>query len=232
MKLSRRDFIRISAVGLSGVGLSPKWTWLARQTQAPPTPAATSTLPNGTAAGDVTETTAILWAHSTALGTVQFSYTAARATFDPYAATVFTAEVVDPMLPVKVVARNLLPGTEYVYQVTDAAGSTASGRFATLPADGAKVGLHFGVTGDWRGELRPYVALSNVAAMKLDFFMEHGDTIYADVPSIDFPGDHAVSLADFRVKHNEVYSSRYGHNIWADIRASTSVYAINDDHEV
>ncbi len=229
--LSRRDFIRMSAVGISSIGLSPKLAWIARLPQSAQT-TPTTTLPNGVAVGDVTQNTAILWAHSTAPGTIKFSYTAARAVIDPYAATVLTAEVVDPTLPVKIVARNLLPGTEYVYQATDVAGSTASGRFITLPADGAKVGLHFGVTGDWRGELRPYIALSNVAAMKLDFFMEHGDTIYADVPSIDFPGAQARSLADFRVKHNEVYSARYGRNVWADIRASTSVYAINDDHEV
>ena len=40
-------------------------------------------------------------------------------------------------------------------------------------------GLRFGVAGDWRGELAPYPAISNVAGRNLDFFVEHGDTIYA-----------------------------------------------------
>ncbi|MFN8450179.1 MAG: alkaline phosphatase D family protein [Anaerolineae bacterium] len=42
----------------------------------------------------------------------------------------------------------------------------------------------------------------------------------------------ARSLADFRIKHNEGYSERYGRNIWAEIRASTPVFATIDDHEV
>src|SRR5262249_25638614 len=42
----------------------------------------------------------------------------------------------------------------------------------------------------------------------------------------------AQSLADFRTKHNEVYASRDGVDNWADLRASTSVLATIDDHEV
>src|SRR5205814_108254 len=81
------------------------------------------------------------------------------------------------------------------------------------------------------GGLSPYPAISNAAGQGLDFFLEHSDTVYADVPSpaLDHP---AQTLAEFRAKQNEVYASRYGVNNWAALRASTSVLATIDDHEV
>ena len=230
--LSRRDFIKISIIGT--VALNGMTPLLARQIgkQIEQTPTWTETMPNGIAAGDVTPRSVVLWTHSTAPGTVTFRYAASTAWWDYRARYETTAEVIDPLIPVKVQVTDLRPATEYVYQVLDAAGSRISGRFRTLPADDAKHGLHFGVTGDWRGELRPYVSLSNVAARQLDFFVELGDTIYADYPSLDLSAGQARTLTDFRIKHNEVYSARYDQNDWADIRASTSVYVMHDDHEV
>src|SRR5262249_60695418 len=64
------------------------------------------------------------------------------------------------------------------------------------------------------------------------FSAEFGATISADVASPDLPQQQATSLADYRVKENEVYSSRYGLNTLADLRGSTSVIAVIDDHEV
>ena len=233
-KPSRRDFIKLTITGAALTGLPPTLLHSRRAV-----PKATvqqahqtslSTLPNGVAAGDVTQTSAVLWTHSTSLGTVSFDYSASPA----FAVILGTrvATVDDPTLPVKVPLDDLQPDTEYFYRVTDSAGSQLTGRFVTPAADGVRRGLHFGVTGDWRGELRPYVALANVAERNLDFFMLHGDTIYADVPSIDFPSRDVRTLADYRIKHNEVYSTRFDLNYWADIRASTSVYVVDDDHEV
>jgi len=230
--LSRRDFIKISVVGAAVLnGIAPV---LARQIGQPleQTPSWNATMPNGIAAGDVTQNSVVLWTHSTSRGTVTFRYAAETAWWDYRARHVLSADVSDPTIPVKVQVNDLQPDTEYVYQVIDAANSRIGGRFHTLPANGAKKGLRglrFGVTGDWRGELRPYVSVSNVAARKLDFFMELGDTI---VPSLDLASWQARTLADFRIKHNEVYSARYDQNHWADIRASTSVYVVHDDHEV
>ncbi len=226
-RLSRRDVLKMLAVG-AAAGVVPPKTYL-RMLLAAQTTA--ETLPNGVAAGDVTPDSAVLWAHSSAPGSITFAYSASTAWFDFLAHHRMTAEVQDTSVPVKVKLSDLHPGMEYTYQITDAAGSSLMGRFVTPPAAGEKRGLHFGVTGDWRGELRPYVSLSNIAERKLDFFMLHGDTIYGDVPSIDLTRV-AQSLADYRIKHNEVLSARYERNYWADIRASTSVFAVIDDHEV
>jgi phosphodiesterase/alkaline phosphatase D-like protein len=149
-----------------------------------------------------------------------------------------TTTVADLNLPVKVNLSGLQPGTEYFYRVVDAAGDQQAGRFVTAAPNGTRAGLSFGATGDWRGELAPYRAIANVAGQQLDFFVALGDTIYADVPSPAVtnpdgsPKPQATSLEDFRAKHQEVYSDRFGKNLWADVRASTALYATIDDHEV
>jgi len=185
-------------------------------------------LPNGVAAGDVDQSSAILWARSTAVGEIVFEYAANSLLID---ADAIVAEVTDPAVPVKVEAGLLLAGTTYSYRVTDAAGAMKEGTFRTPPAGGYH-GLRFGVSGDWRGELAPYPSIANAPESDLDFFVALGDTVYADVPSIDFPGVQAQTVEEFRIKHNEVYSERFGQNGLADLRASTALLAVNDDHEV
>src|SRR5262249_58770559 len=51
-------------------------------------------------------------------------------------------------------------------------------------------------------------------------------------PAPDLPKLQATPLTDYRVKQNEVYSARDGLNANGDLRASTSVLAVIDDHEV
>lgn len=192
-----------------------------------------NTLPNGVAAGDVTPTTAVLWARSTTM-----SVTFEVAT-DPEFATIITtgsgsgpAAMPPGLAPLKLEVTGLTPGTQYYYRATDFDGATAAGTFRTPTEVGERRGLRFGVTGDWRGELAPYPGISNVAEMGLDFFMLHGDTIYADYPSPDVPLGQATTFEDFYRKHAEVYGERYGLNTWADVRASTAIFATIDDHEV
>ena len=140
-------------------------------------------------------------------------------------------EVTDPDVPVKVFVDGLDDGTEYVFKVTDAAGDVADGKFRTAEEDGYN-GLTFGVTGDWRGELAPYPAISNAPEADLDFFVLHGDTIYADFPSPALDLDQAVTVEEFRTKYAEVYGTRGGENFFADLFATTAIYATIDDHEV
>ena len=85
----------------------------------------------------------------------------------------------DGTIPVKVEVDGLEAGTDYYYRVTDASGNSKSGQFETAAAVGDYAGLRFGVSGDWRGELAPYPAISNADEQDLAFFVEHGDTIVA-----------------------------------------------------
>jgi 3-phytase/alkaline phosphatase D len=189
-----------------------------------------TTLPNGVASGDVTQTRAILWTRSTALGKVTFEVSAST---DFIQRDMYEAEVTDPLIPVKVEVQGRAPGTQYYYRVTDAAGTSLMGQFRT-PADiGQHVGLRFGVSGDWRGDLAPYPAIANVPDGDLDFFVGLGDTVYTDIPSPALPNNAlAETPEEFRLKNSEVYSENLGINSWAAVRASTSILAMIDDHEV
>jgi len=188
------------------------------------------TLPNGVASGDVTQDSVVLWTRSTVTGDVTFEYSTSN-DFASLAGTV-TATVTDGTIPVKVEVDGLEAGTDYYYRVTDASGNTKPGQFETAAAVGEYAGLRFGVSGDWRGELAPYPAIANADEQDLAFFVEHGDTIYADYPSPAVPNPQTVTLEEYRAKHGEVYGDRFNTNTWSDLRASTAIYATIDDHEV
>ncbi|MBC7869493.1 MAG: PhoD-like phosphatase N-terminal domain-containing protein, partial [Chitinophagaceae bacterium] len=207
-------FLGIGTAGAALASVTPqgkiqaqnKWPRLLQQGATSPT---RGTLPNGIAAGDTTQTSTVLWTRSTELGDVTFEV-AADSDFSAIFSTQ-TVAVTDVTIPVKVQIDGLNPATNYGYRVTDAAGTILEGRFRTA-AEGGSSGLRFGVSGDWRGELRPYPILANALERELEFFIALGDTIYADIPSVDFPGEQASTLEDYRIKHNEVYTERYGYN--------------------
>ncbi|MEA5553739.1 phytase [Anabaena cylindrica UHCC 0172] len=190
----------------------------------------------GIASGDTTQNSTVLWARSIFLGEVTFEYST-----DPNFTTIAgtkTANVTDINLPVKVAVDGLNANTNYYYRVTDSVGSNSIGKFSTAATLGDHTGLKFGVSGDWRGELSPYPAISNADDANLKFFLEFGDTIYADVasPAVKNPDgtekEQVVTLDEYRLKQAEVYSKRYGQNTLGDLRASTSILATIDDHEV
>lgn len=187
-------------------------------------------LVNGVASGDVTQDSAVLWARSTVLGEVTFEYST-DADFGAIAGTT-TATVTDITLPVKVEVDGLEPGTEYVFRATDAAGDMESGRFVTAAELGTQAGLTFGIGGDWQ-QAPPYPILSSAAERNLDFFVKLGDTIYADLETPATPGvSQSRTLEQFRAKHSEILSPRFGLSATSDLYKTTSVLASIDDHEV
>ncbi|MEM7592979.1 MAG: phytase, partial [Cyanobacteria bacterium P01_A01_bin.83] len=194
------------------------------------------TLINGVASGDTTQDSTVLWARSNVLGNVTFEY-ATDAEFNSIVGTVET-EVTDTTLPVRVELTDLDSGTDHFYRVTDAGGDTEVGEFSTSAEIGTNAGLRFGVAGDWRGELAPYPIISNADEADLEFFVQHGDTIYADFGSdavLNPDGsqkEQVETLEEYRAKHSEVYENRLGTNTFGDLRSSTSILATIDDHEV
>lgn len=191
--------------------------------------------PNGIASGDITQNSAVLWTRTNNPGTVRFEYST-KPDFSTISGSA-TATVTTPFPPVKVNITGLTPGTTYFYRATDATGVT-TGKFSTPAAAGTQAGLTFGVAGDWRGELAPYPAIANADDRDLKFFVELGDTVYADFPSLALRNpngtekNQALTLNDYRFKQNEIYASRFGQNNFADLRASTAVFSTIDDHEV
>lgn len=182
---------------------------------------AAGTLPNGVAAGDTTQTSTVLWTRGTTIGNVLFEYST-DPTFSTNVLTA-TAVITELLQPVKVEITGLSPATAYSYRATDTASASVEGRFRTAAAVDNHAGLRFGVSGDWCGCLAPYPSIANADERNLDFFVEHGDTIVAAA---------ATTLEEFRLKHNQVYSTHLGLNTWADLRASTSILATIDDNDV
>lgn len=193
-----------------------------------PAPLPPPTLPNGVASGDISQTSAVLWARSTVTGPLTFTYGLVG---EPSGEAVVVA-VTDPWLPVTTSLSGLQPDTDYTYTAETSRGERATGHLRTPAPQGVYRGLRFGASGDWRGDMAPYPATRNAPDRSLDFFLALGDLIYADIGSPAVPGRAAANLADFRRKYAEVLGSGGGSNEWARLRAATSLFAIFDDHEV
>jgi phosphodiesterase/alkaline phosphatase D-like protein len=193
-------------------------------------------LPLGVAAGDTTQTSSVLWGKANAAGAVTFDV-ATDASFTNIFGS-HSVPVLDAAIPAKWDVSGLAAGTQYYYRASDDGGATFSpGLFRTFENVGVGAGVHFGVSGDWRGELGSYPAVANVAGRNLDFFAVLGDTIYGDVASSASAGftnpNQAQTLAEYRAKHAEVYGPGLtGTSTLKALRASTSVFATIDDHEV
>ncbi|MDZ4754195.1 MAG: phytase [Phycisphaerae bacterium] len=133
--------------------------------------------------------------------------------------------------PAKLVITGLLPGKDYVVRAKSSGDFSADSAFATLRPNG-RPGFRFGVSGDWRGELAPYPAVKNADERALDLFIRLGDTVYADYPSPDVFIPQCIALDEFRLKHREVYSPRFGLDAWGELALVTPSLATIDDHEV
>jgi alkaline phosphatase D len=189
--------------------------------------ASSSSLPNGVASGDTTQTSTVLWARSEILGDVRF-----QVKDDDRVIVDDVVSVKNPQKPAKFAVTHLEPGEQYRYKVTSPDGQSIKGTFKTAAKPNSNGGLSFGVSGDWRGELAPYPAIKNVDGKALDFFIKLGDTIYADIASPAVPTGQAKSLAEYRAKHQEVYASHTGINSFAELQRNVSIFSTIDDHEV
>ena len=186
-------------------------------------------LPSGVAAGETTMSSVLLWTRSDAPGALRFEVST-DADFRDIVST-SDCSVLDALQPVKASVSGLASGTRHWYRAIDASGAVAVGTFRTIH-DLGRTGFRMGVSGDWRGELMPLPALRNVATHDLDMFFALGDTIYADVASPAVPVSQATTLAEYRAKHAETLTERFGLNALRELRQSTSVFAVIDDHEV
>jgi myo-inositol-hexaphosphate 3-phosphohydrolase/Ca2+-binding RTX toxin-like protein len=188
-----------------------------------------NTLPNGVASGDVTQETATLLARSTVPGEISFEV-GTSPEFNNIVETL-TATVTDINQPAKVQVDGLTADTEYFYRVTDAAGTSEIGEFETA-AESGNNGFTFAITGDWQ-QAPPYPSLKNIPDRDPEVFVQLGDTIYADLETPALPGvSQARELSDFRTKHAEVVSERFGLNTVSEVYQTTPILSTIDDHEL
>jgi phosphodiesterase/alkaline phosphatase D-like protein len=185
-------------------------------------------LVNGVASGDVTYHSAVLWTRSIDAGLIRFEVSLDA---DFHEVIRRASVMADAGEPVHVSFNNLREGQNYYYRAIAPDGDVKVGQFTTPFEDGYH-GLTFGVSGDWRGGNTPYAAISNADDANLAFFVQLGDTIYADRPSPIFPGEQSETLAELQSRYVETLTERGGANFLVDLRASTSVFSMIDDHEV
>jgi myo-inositol-hexaphosphate 3-phosphohydrolase len=177
--------------------------------------------------GDVDGTSAVVLVNANAQVTFEWALASSPAAV----LGTTTASPAGPNAPAKSTLTGLMPGQRYVVRASAGPDVSVDSSFTTARIAG-RPGFRFGVSGDWRGELAPYPAIANADERGLGLFIRLGDTIYADYPSPDVFMPQCLSLDEYRSKHQEVYSPRYGVDTWNDLAIVTPSLATIDDHEV
>jgi alkaline phosphatase D len=200
---------------------------------APAARAATPVFTHGVASGDVTSSSAILWTR------VDIRTTLKLEVWDNPGLTGKKAFQSSPRasaardFTVKVDATGLEPDTQYYYRFRHDEVSSPVGTFRTAPDPGTPADVVFTQSGDSDGTLvngapffNMFEVLDAARAEDGDFFVYNGDTIYSD--SGLRPGGPAMTLDEYRAAYrvNRTYEAL------TDLLASTSIYALADDHEI
>lgn len=174
----RRRFVATTVAMVAGLALPPASAQAARG----------FTL--GVAAGEVTDDSATVWAHSSKPGTGLVEYTTARKFSGRGALAVARARATksnDNTVQVKL--RNLAPDTTYYYRFAIGRGTSDTGTFRTAPAPTRAKTIEFAWSGDTDaqnrlGESKPFwnnfEIFKRMAAEKNTFNVNFGDTIYSD----------------------------------------------------
>lgn len=222
------------------------------------TPNAAALLPEGTAVGDVTSRSAVLWLRTEGPKIVQVEWASVdvwkristMASVQPLAArtaVLVTGPETDYTLSIPL--EGLKPGTRYRYHIlVGAPADTATpsrvtiakrGEFTTLPDPATSVPLTFAWSGDLGGQHRcrqgprGYPIFDQIGALRPDFFVFLGDTIYSDdvcpVPPNEAGADFkATTLAEYRARQRYQRGAEALRRFLEDV----PVYVTWDDHEV
>ena len=200
----------------------------------------------GVAAGDVTETSVILWTRTTNVkdlqGIVQpliIEVTTDRS-FKKIGRT-FKAST-DPArdYTLKLDAKGLDSGTNYYYRFRTPRGEVSQiGRFTTAPKPNAAVPVQFGFSGDADGKWRPYPLAQAFKQLKLDFFIFIGDTIYETKSAVspaaaDPVVNPQLALSDYHRKYRENIEPLKPDGLQSlqPLFAAQSNYTLLDNHEL
>jgi len=183
--------------------------------------------PIGLMAGDATDTSVIFWTRYEGTATVMLRVLEMDGT--RIAAVRFDGRVTPSGAGfVRAVVTGLRPNKQHLYAfltgpTSGPTGRSPVGRVQTAIAADSMSPVVFGGTSCSNQANRPFPVLQHAGSRTdLDFFIHCGDHTYAD------HGTNATTLAQYRTKYNENWSS-------AGMRAlhrSTGMYLTWDDHEV
>jgi alkaline phosphatase D len=216
------------------------------------------TLTHGVASGDVTDSSAVIWAAVD--GPAELRVRVQPIVGSEPAREVVGSSAEPPALTAIAKLEGLEPGTDYRYEVwfANAAGRSAieAGKFMTAPAASVSRAVAFIWSGDLGGQRycrradRGYAIFAPMAEFAPNFFVANGDMIYADndcpkegpVPGwTNVPGGFP-SLTDASVNWSSsaavdaVYAAHWRYNradaAFQRFLRGTSMYVQWDDHEV
>jgi len=215
-------------------------------------------LAQGVSAGEVTESSAVIWSRYHRAATMIVAYTPATGVAELQEVRVRNSA--DDDFTAQVTLTNLEPDTRYRYAVSFRSGGKRSkrvaGTFRTAPAATVARDVTLLFSGDLAGQRYcrrqgvGYRIFEPMARLQADFFVANGDMIYADndcpengiepgwknIPA-NFPGvgNPSVDWLDAEVVA-EVFNAHWRYNRedehFRAFLASTPVYVQWDDHEV
>jgi alkaline phosphatase D len=225
--MSRFPFLVLAAVAIAAIA-SPG---LAGGYAAPPVQ-----FTHGVASGDVTEHRAILWTRVDGPAFIQVEvWPESSCLTGRRAFTWFARSSAAKDFTIKIDAFWLRSGTPYCYRFKQLGGSAISpvGRFVTAPREDRPASIKFTYTGDSDGTKvngvpfhNNFQVLDRAREENGSFFVYNGDTIYSDSSLRPAP---ATTLDEYRSLYKE---TRAGYPALTNLLASTSTYALMDDHEV
>ena len=190
--------------------------------------------PLGVAAGEVTQTSARLWARAPTAAPVMLEVLAPNAgtRANPIRAYALRAEVARD-LTVQRTITGLRPATRYRYRFHQGGVTSPTGTFTTAPRASAGVGVRFAITGDADATPGPsgkpgFNGFETYAAMtreRNDFNINFGDTIYSD--------SELAGAAVARTVSEKWAKYRLGLGLapLRQLRAAAGLYSGWDDHE-
>ena len=208
---------------------------------------------NGVAAGDATNTSAILWTRTfdgNSNQGVSTNLTAQLSTDSSFGSILQTfSGVTNPNrdYTLKLEATNLQSGERYYYRFQTPDGEISQvGTFKTAPNQTQKAPVRFAFSGDTAGEWRSYGLLKDFDQENLDFFVYLGDAIYEtgsgntstgvgiSPPAADPFVDPNQALADYRRKYLENFlpATPGGSPGLQKFYASQGNYTLLDNHEL
>ncbi|MGG3562701.1 glycerophosphodiester phosphodiesterase family protein [Neobacillus rhizosphaerae] len=185
---------------------------------------------HGVASGDITDSSAILWARTNEKARVQFEIST-DSSFKHDTIVKTSRADVEHDFTVNVNATGLKPDTTYFYRAHAISSKyTVNGSFKTAPEENSLKPLTMVWGGDTggQGEIPPFNSFKAMSALNPDFFLFSGDTIYADNKTPAVPNPPSETVEDFWAKYKENRTD-------AGLRSllqKTGTFAIWDDHEV
>jgi alkaline phosphatase D len=185
---------------------------------------------HGVASGDVTDSSAILWARTNEEAKVQFEIST-DSNFKHTTIIKTSRADVEHDYTVNVKVNGLKPDTTYFYRAHAVSSKyTVNGSFKTAPEENSLKPMTMVWGGDTggQGEIPPFNSFKAMATINPDFFLFSGDTIYADNKTPAVPNPPSETVEDFWAKYKENRTD-------AGLRSllqKTGTYAIWDDHEV